>query len=204
MTSVFENVRSFIEREGGSHAFDHVLRVVSNCLRIIEGEEIEVRTDLVLYMALLHDLDREERVYSKREFAQYMDLGTKKAEMILRKSGLCEKDIGIVVDGIRTHSFDSQTKPQTKEAEILWDADKLDAIGAVGIARTFLNAGAGRSTLERIIEKGSQNLKKLCFYTTTGKKLAEDRKKYVLEFSDRLKDEIDTNKDEMLRVLQSL
>jgi len=116
--------------------------------------------------------------------------------------------IEAVVHCIATHRFRGHQIPQSKEAKILYDADKLDAIGAVGMGRAFLFAGEQGCNFHDwhiVIEKTKylkentaylEFLVKLRFmkdkiFTSEGKKIARERHRYMVYFFDRLNQEVD-------------
>jgi len=98
-----------------------------------------------------------------------------------------------VVHAIEAHRFSRPPDPRTLEAKILSDADKLDAIGAIGVARVFMYSGEHGRDIEFSIKHFEEKILKLrdLVYTHTAKKLAEERHKFVEEFVDRLVREIE-------------
>jgi len=130
--------KRYCEQEGGSHGPDHSERVYFMALAI--GRELNARLDILAAAALLHDIGRRQETDSRGEICH----ARKSADMagtILRELGFSSKDIETIQHCIRTHRFRSNEKPETLEARVLFDADKLDSIGAVGIGRAFLFAG---------------------------------------------------------------
>jgi uncharacterized protein len=166
-----------------SHDQGHVERVVkiAKFLAEKEGADIEV----VMKAAELHDTVRNSQNHAVES--------ARVAERILESKGYDSDFIAQVVHAIEAHSFSSGIEPKTLEARILSDADKLDAIGAVGVARAFLFSGEkGRSvedTLKHFEEK-LLHLKDL-MYTKTAKLIAEKRHQFLAEFYRRLKDELE-------------
>lgn len=127
--------RRYYQGAESGHDFDHVLRVLTLAERIAraEGADLEV----VRAAALLHDLGRaEERVTGQDHAA----LAAERAREIL--AGQPPEKIEAVVDAIAAHRLRSGPAPATPEARALFDADKLDAMGAIGVARVFAHAGA--------------------------------------------------------------
>ncbi len=121
-----------------AHDYSHIMRVYKNAERIAKHEKANLR--LVLSAVLLHDIVQfpksDER--SKTASAQSAQL----AKKILTKHGFTKKETCIISDAIRDHSYSRNMVPKTLEGKILQDADRLDALGAVGIARTFVVGGA--------------------------------------------------------------
>lgn len=120
------------------HDFAHVMRVFRAAEQIgrKEGADMEV----LLAAALLHDIivypkGSEKRIKSADESAEL-------AEKMLAARGWPADRIEKVAYCIRTHSYSKNLNPETLEAKILQDADRLDALGAIGIARTFSVGGS--------------------------------------------------------------
>lgn len=121
-----------------AHDFEHIMRVYKNAQKICKKEKIDPK--LVLSAVLLHDIvsypKSDKR--SKLSSVQSAELSKK----ILQNYNFSGEEIKIVSDAIRDHSFSKNKIPQTIEGKILQDADRLDALGAVGIARVFAVAGS--------------------------------------------------------------
>jgi uncharacterized protein len=121
----------------GSHDFAHLVRVWNNVQRIHAGEGGNLR--LLAAATILHDCLAVEK--SDKNRAQASTLAANKATQVLSDLGWHNSDISTVHHTISAHSFSAGITPQTLEAKILQDADRLDAIGAIGIARCFYVAG---------------------------------------------------------------
>jgi len=195
MGSVLEEKRDEIQayvkgifQASGSHGYDHVLRVTSLCELIgaREGADMAV----LIPAALLHDIARpiEEECGIPHEIE-----GARIAENFLREIRYDERLIPAVIHAIRAHRFSTDTTPDTHEAKILSDADKLDAMGATGIARTFMQAGEkGRDLVDAAGHIHEKLLKlKDRMYTQTGRELAERRHRVLADFASALEDEMD-------------
>ncbi len=121
-----------------AHDFDHIMRVYKNAEKLTKKEK--VNTKLVLCAVLLHDIVNYKK-YDKRS----KNSSTKSAIMarqILSKYNFSNSEIKVITDAIRDHSFSKNKTPSTLEGKILQDADRLDAIGAIGIARAFAVSGS--------------------------------------------------------------
>jgi uncharacterized protein len=131
------------DSDDGSHDIAHILRVFRNALRIhaLEGGDGKVLAAAVL----LHDCVSVEKNSPLR--AQASRLAADKARSILSGMGWDAGSVEAVAHAITTHSFSANIAPQTIEAKILQDADRLDAIGMVGAARCFYIAGRMASGL---------------------------------------------------------
>ncbi|HDD35864.1 MAG TPA: HD domain-containing protein [Archaeoglobus veneficus] len=165
-----------------SHIGDHVERVVKLAIFIAEKENANV--EIVKKAAELHDIARDK--------PNHAIVGARIAEKILKGQGYDEEFIKAVKHCIESHSFSSPIQPKTLEAKILSDADKIDAIGAVGIARAFLFSGENSRNIEETLNHFEEKLLKLKdnLYTKTAKLIAEGRHKFLLEFYNRLKMEL--------------
>ena len=132
------------EKEGGSHGPDHSERVYATALAI--GRKMGARLDILAAAALLHDIGRRYETESKGDIC-HADKSAEMAVDILTGLNFPKEDIEQVADCIRSHRFRRNEHPSSLEAEILFDADKLDSIGAIGIGRAFLFAGQCRLDL---------------------------------------------------------
>ena len=125
-------------QEGGSHGPDHSERVFQTTMAM--GRKMGARLDILAPAALLHDIGRNQESRSRGGIC-HACRGAEMAGPILRKLDYDEADIAAICHCIRSHRFRSATRPESLEAKILFDADKLDSIGAIGIGRAFLFAG---------------------------------------------------------------
>jgi len=128
----------YCEEEGGSHGPDHTERVYFTALAI--GRTMQARLDILAAAALLHDIGRGQESESKGQVCHAME-GALMAQAILADLDFPPSDIEAITHCIKSHRFRGKEKPLSLEAKILYDADKLDSIGAVGIGRAFLFAG---------------------------------------------------------------
>ncbi len=129
-----EEARGFYPDDDPVHGFSHILRVYRLCERI--GRQENADLTIVRAAALLHDVEGDVDVREDHHLA-----AARFAEKTLIKEGWSAEAIKAVVHCIRAHRFrDDSEKPQTVEAQVLFDADKIDAIGAVGVARAVAYA----------------------------------------------------------------
>jgi uncharacterized protein len=135
-----DSARSLYENGGGGHDFDHVLRVTALAERIAAAEGADVR--VVRTAALLHDIGEREG----RE--DHHLRGAAKARALLQ--GEPGAFVNAVAHAIEAHRFRAEPAPATLEAQVLSDADKLDAIGAIGVARAYAYAGAHGTALWKL------------------------------------------------------
>jgi len=122
----------------GSHDWDHTERVLRLCLKIGRKEKADL--GVLTLAALLHDIGRQAEDRSRGRICHARS-GAAAARAILDRLGCDKAAVRAVVDGIRTHRFRRGREPRTLEARVLFDADKLDSIGAVGVGRAFQFAG---------------------------------------------------------------
>ena len=126
-------IRKIYEGRDPAHDLQHILRVYKNAELIgkREGADMEV----LLAAVLLHDIV----VYPKgsAKSSKSADDSADMAEKILKGYGVSKEKIDRISYCIRTHSYSRRLVPATLEGKILQDADRLDALGAIGIARTF-------------------------------------------------------------------
>ncbi len=169
--------------KGTSHAFDHIERVckIATYLAKREGADVEI----VQIAALLHDLGRSIK-------EPHQKTGAKVAVKILKRIGYPEHKTKIVYKAILYHSLGERKKVKTLEEKIIWDADKIDLIGILGILRIFHFRGNLFSSFDYGIKKWFRlwiNVYKMLF-TKTAKKITKERYKKTLRFSSDLKKEI--------------
>lgn len=136
-----------------AHNLDHVFRVYNLCL-VLSKYEKDVDLEVLIPSALLHDIARVEESEDKTGKINHAVLGSKIAEGILENLEYEQEKIDKIKHCIITHRFRTGNEPKTIEAKILFDSDKLDVIGASGIARTFMLAGqfGQRLTVNEILD----------------------------------------------------
>lgn len=134
-----------------AHDKEHIYRVLYVALDIA-SQEAQVDLDVLITACLLHDIARDE------QFADpsicHARLGGEKAEHWLLAQGFDGTFAGRVKECIQTHRYRADCLPQSIEAKILFDADKIDAAGALGIARTLLYQGHEGEPLYNMDEEG--------------------------------------------------
>ncbi len=188
----------------GSHDLSHLQRVWANARRIQaeEGGDLEI----LLAAAILHDCVAVEKNSPMRSQASH--LAADRASEVLRDIGWNKTRIAAVTHAIAAHSFSGGVTPEMLEAKILQDADRLDAIGMVGVARCFYVAGRlgsalyhtadpearGRAYDDRryALDHFQTKLLKLAsgFQTPTGARLACLRHERLQHFLETFLDEI--------------
>ena len=131
-------VKNIYEKNDPAHDFMHIMRVYKNAEKICKLEGVDRK--LVLVSVLLHDIVK--KTDSDKRSKSSADLSADKAILILKKLQFSENEIVIVAEAIRNHSFTKGKASTSIEGRILQDADRLDALGAVGIARVFSVSGS--------------------------------------------------------------
>jgi uncharacterized protein len=188
----------------GSHAWDHTRRVVRLCERIgpVEGADMVV----LGAAALLHDIGRGCQDASNGAVC-HAERGEILARPVVGALPLSAARRDNILHCIRTHRFRGDQVPATIEARVLFDADKLDAIGAVGIARAFLFAGevgarlhnpdvAPEETLPYTADDTGYREYRLKLVrirerilTAEGRRLADERHRFMEDFFERFLEE---------------
>lgn len=135
-----EFVSGLLEGEPSTHDISHIERVEKLCLRIRETEGGDLQ--VLQLAALLHDAGI---VREHQEGGNHAVYSAEIARQFLTERGLEEKMVEHVTSCILTHRFSRGMRAETIEARILQDADRLDALGAVGIFRSLVSMGALRA-----------------------------------------------------------
>jgi uncharacterized protein len=203
INSISNDVKKIIENDS-AHDFEHIMRVYKNAKKLCKQEKVNEK--LVLCAVLLHDIVSYPKS-DKRSKNSSID-SAKKAIIILKRYGFTENEITIISDAIREHSFSQKKTPKTIEGKILQDADRLDALGAIGIARVFATGGSLKRPFYNIddpfckkrnvddetwtLDHFFQKLLKLEFLmnTKSGKIEAKKRTRILKEYLKQLKNEI--------------
>jgi len=197
--------KRYFENAKGSHDWEHTERVYNLCMHI--GKEEKADIGILKLAAILHDIGREYQDKTNGRVC-HAEKGALLARELLGKHAMDKERIDKVIHCIECHRFRGDRIPQSKEAKVLYDADKLDSIGAVGIGRAFLFAGEVGAQLHNIgvaVEKTEPYTKEDTAYrefmvklkkvkdkmlTEEGKRIAEERHAFMEEFFDRLNKEI--------------
>lgn len=169
-----------------SHGFDHTRRVYNLALNIGAAEKANMK--ILLAASLLHDIGRDLEDHIG---ADHAEASAYLAEEFLRTNKFPQEKIKPVLDAIREHRWSSGQAPQTLEAKILSDADNLDAMGAIGVARTFTYGGRHNRDVNGTLGHFNNKLLKLKdrMYTETARRMAEDRHNYMVTYLERFMQE---------------
>jgi uncharacterized protein len=128
-----EQARAWYPEYDPVHGFDHILRVLRLAERLAQAEGADL--EIVRAAVLLHDASGAETGGEKR--SEHQHHSAEFAKQILEAEGWPPERIAAVQHCIRAHRFRGDEKPQSLEAKVLFDADKLDVLGAFGVARTL-------------------------------------------------------------------
>jgi uncharacterized protein len=197
-----EKARRQYEGADAVHDFDHVLRVLAMAERLARNEGADL--EIVRTATLLHDVARG---HGDRMAADHAQAGAEFARCLLE--GQPAEKVDAVAHAIAAHRFRSGPVPRTLEAEVLHDADKLDAIGAIGVARAFAFGGhEGQRLWAEVAPNYSENLEtrhehtpvheyhiKLVkiqdrLLTESARTLAKERHTFMVAFFERLQQEV--------------
>lgn len=208
--------------EDSAHDKEHIYRVLYNALRIAKKER-DVDYDVLICACLLHDIGRKEQ-FANPELCHAV-IGSEKAYAFLVSNGFENQYAEKVKHCIKTHRYRQNNLPESLEAKILFDADKLDATGAMGIARTLIYNGYLSEPIYSLLPDGSVSdgekdatpsffheykykLEKVYsnFYTAEAKLIAKERQASAAAFYNSLFEEVkssyENGKDELRKVLQ--
>jgi len=204
-----EEAKSWYRDKDAVHGFEHVLRVyrIAEHLAEKEGAKLEI----IRTAALLHDAQGSS-VGDRGERKGHHEASSRFAGEVLAEKGWQREHIEAVKHCILTHRFRSPIIPETIEAMVLFDADKLDAIGAIGAVRAVAYAVLGGQppyarpsesflkTFEKEPDEPHSAYHEYLFklskikdrlYTSTGKKMAEARHLYLSDFFEQLWAEVE-------------
>ena len=189
-----------------AHDAEHVYRVLYTALEIASAV-VSVDHDVLIAACLLHDVGRPEQLADP--LLCHAEVGARKAYRFLLDAGFEESFAAHVRDCILTHRYRKSSPPETIEAKILFVADKLDVVGAVGIARTLMYKGnlteplytktpdgkiadgTGES-MPSFFQEYKRKLENIYdgFYTCRGKEMALARREAAVQFYENLLGEV--------------
>ena len=207
--------------DDSAHDKEHIYRVLYNALEIAKDES-DVNYDVLIASCLLHDIGRKEQF--ENPAVCHAVAGADKAYRFLLDQGFEGCYAEQVRQCIQAHSYRKDNPAQSLEAKILFDADKLDVAGAIGIARTLLYKGIVSEPLYSVLPNGVvstgendtapsffqeykfklENIYSK-FYTEKAKEIAEERRRIAAEFYSCLYQEVNSayqnGKSELDRVV---
>ncbi len=185
-----EYVRTLFQGNSDGHDFDHTMRVYCTAMEIAETEP-SCNKLIVALAALLHDAD-DYKLFETKNNAN--------ARIFLDSQNVDEATKVRICMAINSVSFSKNRGkcPELLEGKIVQDADRLDAIGAIGIARTFAYGGKHGRSLDSSIEHFHEKLLLLkgMMHTEKAKEMAEDRHAFMESFLQEWEKERDTDERE--------
>lgn len=220
----FEQLNSYMQScmKDSAHDREHIYRVLYAALDIAETEE-QVDYDILIAACLLHDIGRQAQIENPK--LCHAEVGAEAAKSYLLSCGYEQDFAEHVAECIRCHRFRKEQPPQSIEAKILFDADKLDVTGAMGVARTLLYGGRLSRPLYSLLADGTVSdgtddqtssffqeykfkLERLYdrFFTKRGKELASQRQHAARDFYLSLLSEVNdayNNKDTLSSILET-
>ncbi len=202
---LIERARSLYADSDTAHDFDHVLRVLVLVRRIGPAEGADMR--ILEVATLLHDIGRADEAHSGADHAL---VGAERARSLVRSWGYTEREAEAIATVIAAHRFRGDQRPATIEAQVLYDADKLDAIGAIGVGRAFAYAGRTGQRLWSPVPADARAVQRVdpaqhspsiefavklsrladSLYTATARAIARERHAFMAAFFERLDREV--------------
>ena len=199
-----KKIQPYFEKTG-SHSFEHTERVYNLAVHIAKFEKVDI--DIIKTSALLHDIMRKKQDECNGKIC-HAEEGAKIAKEILEEMKFPRDKINSVCHAIEVHRYSKKLKAETKEAEILQDADRLDALGAITIARIFdygarknrpiydpklkpkeyIHNSESESSFIHFYEK-ILKIKPETFKTKKAQEIAKERYNFVKEFVERFEKE---------------
>jgi len=163
------------------HARDHILRVLRRCVRL--GEKLDADLEVLVAAAYLHDLGRHyiaDKVHGA--------LSAQKAEPVLERIHFPKEKRATVLHAIRVHDVGASPEDRTTlESKILYDADKIDTLGVVGVLR-YIRHFYGKKPIAYMIDDIDARWKGLALSET--RTLALQDYKYIKDYFAQLKEEL--------------
>jgi len=217
---IFEQLEQFMleNMKDAAHDTEHIYRVLYNALEIASQEE-SVDYEVLIAACLLHDIGRQEQFDDPT--LCHATVGAEKAHRYLTEHGFGEDYAERVSSCIRKHRFRSDNPPVTIEEKILFDADKIEATGTIGIARTFLYAGHEGTPMYSVGEDGKvmdgsaeepdsffreykRKLERIYsgFQTKRGKEIALERQSAAVCFYEDMLREVRESRDQGRELLE--
>jgi uncharacterized protein len=204
-----KQAKKFFDNANSCHGWDHTIRVCSIAKKLCEKEKADL--EIVLISAIFHDICKPEEMVLKGKICHAKE-GAIKTKKILEKYGFSKEKIDKIVHCIECHRNKTSLKPISLEAKILFDADKLDALGAHGVGRLFMFASSYGAKLHdknvnvNMVENYSEDdtayreflisIKGMDskLFTNASKEIAKERIEFMENFFKQMNDEADALK----------
>ncbi|WP_254521927.1 HD domain-containing protein [Natrinema caseinilyticum] len=207
LEAVRDRARTYFEDASPAHDWHHVRRVEALAETLVDRHGRPVDERVVRLAVVLHDIGRAHE--DRGEIDDHATWGAREAGRVLRNLDGDRNTIERVQHCVRAHRYSNEVEPETLEAKVVCDADNLDALGAVGIARVFAHGAeignpihdAARATAERDAGTGDGVTQRDHFYekildlpermyTDPGRDLAADRAAFVRRYLERFDAEV--------------
>jgi uncharacterized protein len=206
LDEIKEKAKTFFVGVNACHEWEHTERVCNLAMHIGKKENADL--EVLGLAAILHDIGRKDQDDSNGKI-DHAERGAFLAKGILDNSGLPKEKIDNILHCIESHRFRNDKIPQTIEAKILFDADKIDSIGAIGVGRDFSFAGyLGAKVHDKNVnydDTAQYTIDDTAYreymiklrhvknkiLTDEGKRIAEDRHNFMVDFFERLNKEVD-------------
>ena len=192
--------------DDASHDFFHFQRVWKTASQIIEKETMEVNALVVLAACYFHDIVVVPKNSPQRAMAS--TLAAEKTKQCLSELQFPDELIARVCHAVKAHSFSAGISPETIEAKVVQDADRMEALGAIGLARCFYTGGLLKHKLfdpqDPMAECRDLNDREFCLdhfelklltlsdtmQTEAGREMAERSSDYLRDFRSKLLKEL--------------
>jgi len=225
MNEKIKKIKQFAEKclkqdACSAHNMDHVMRVYNLAMKIAKKEKVD--KEVIQAAVLLHDIGGPKERNDHTGKVDHAAESAKMAKPLLKELGYSDKKIKQILDCIMSHRYRSNNRPKTKEAKIVFDADKLETVGAIGIARGFVWVGKNNAHIYRKVEIEKYSKENLggkingrikdktkhsphlnwetkdkyilkYLYTKKAKEIARERMKFLENFLNKLEREIKGN-----------
>ena len=177
-----ERIVSELISPHGTHGLEHTMRIYRTCKTL--GKALGADMSILLPAVLLHDIVRDGEDHALASSV--------KAGEVLRDLDYPEMAIEDISKTIGAHSFSAGRMPESLEAKILSDADKLDAMGALGVYRAAMYSAENGRPLEDYVAHFSEKLLTLrdMIFTDEARRLAESRHMFLLKFLEQIAGEL--------------
>ena len=191
--NLLTTIKEFVMQNSGQddiHGFPHIMRVCDLCQKI--GEKLNANLKVLTTASLLHDISRKNENVN----LNHAEISAGIARDYLYSLGdhFSNKEIEKILHCIRAHSFSNELPPNSLEAKILSDADKLDALGAIGLYRMIIYSHnlIKNGGIKKVIEHLESKILKLKdqIYLDISEEIAKERYKIILDFYNEIKKEI--------------
>lgn len=167
-----------------AHTLDHTRRVYTMTMEL--GRRLGADLRVLGAAAILHDVGRSRE---EETGISHSILSGEMSQPRLKELGYSQEEVKRVVDAIRTHRFSEGIEPNSLEGQILSDADKLDAIGAIGVYRSIAQTSVDGRGIKGFLQHADEKLLKLrnLMHTDEAKAIAQRRHKTLEEFVEHLR-----------------